>query len=58
MGTLPSKIILPLTHPVPGLFDLLYWMHKGWVKLVDAMDRLIDTRERFALNYICTCKRE
>jgi len=50
LGHLPSTFILNLAWGIPGLFHLLFWLNRGWSRLIGKIEGNDRHRKRFALN--------
>ncbi len=50
LGHLPSTLLLNLSWGIPGLFQLFFWLNRGWSRLIGRIESNDRAQKRFALN--------
>ena len=50
LGHMPSTLLLNLTWGIPGLFQLIFWLNRGWSRLIGRIEGNDRKPKRFALN--------
>ena len=50
LGHFPSTLLLNLSWGIPGVFQALFWINRGWSRLIGKIERKDLQQKRFALN--------
>lgn len=58
LGHIGSTLFLNLLSPVPGLRRVVRFLNELWGRAIAGLDRILDRRKIFALNYACVARKK
>ncbi len=57
LGHIPAALVINMTFGVPYLHSCVRFLNAGWVRVCSFLDRFVDRKKIFALNYVCSASK-